>query len=95
MSDTPSRERLKKIVSSICEQQDKMVRTEGMNKELNHSVAAWLEPLKTPIYFLWEFLGYGDFPHKRMQQYWLSSLRLHRPIISRSALCRLRTVISP
>ena len=75
MDEAPSKEQLKVLVASICEQQDKMLRTLGMTRALNRSVAAKLEPLKTPIYALWEHLGYGDFPHNRTQRYWLSSFR--------------------
>lgn len=75
MDETPSKELLKALVSSICEQQDKMMGTLGMTRDLNRSVAAKLEPLKTPIYFLWEHLGYGDFPQNRTQRHWLSSFR--------------------
>ena len=75
MDEAPSEEQLKILVASICEQQDKMVRTLGMTRDLNRSVAAKLEPLKTPIYALWEHFGYGDFPHNRTQRHWLSSFR--------------------
>ena len=75
MDEAPNREQLKALVSSICEQQDKMVKTLGMTRDLNRSVAAKLEPLKTPIYFLWEFLGYGDFPQNRTQFHWFSSFK--------------------
>lgn len=70
-----NRERLISLVTSINEQQDKMVRTLGMTRDLNRAVASNLEPLKTPIYFLWDQLGYGDFPKNRTQRYWLSSFR--------------------
>ncbi len=79
MEEAPSREQLKVLVSSINEQQDKMVRTLGMTRDLNRSFAAELEPLKTPIYFLWEFLGYGEFPNNRTQRYLLSSFRASPP----------------
>lgn len=75
MNEAPSKEQLKVLVAAICEQQDKMVRTLGMTRDLNRSVAAKLEPLKTPIYVLWEYLGYGDFPQNRTQRHWLSSFR--------------------
>ena len=73
MLTEPSGERLKELVNSICDHQEKMVRTLGMTSEQNRSIAAKLEPLKTPIYFLWEFLGYGDFPNNKTQRRWLSS----------------------
>lgn len=69
------RERLISLVTSINEQQDKMVRTLGMTRDLNRAVASKLEPLKTPIYFLWEHMGYGDFPQNKSQRHWLSSFR--------------------
>ena len=75
MDEAPSKEQLKALVSSICEQQDKMVKTLGMTRDLNRSIAAKLEPLKTPIYVLWEHLGYGVFPQNRTQRLWLSSFR--------------------
>ena len=46
-----------------------------MTRDLNRSVAAKLEPLKTPIYVIWEHQGYGDFPQNRTQRHWLSSFR--------------------
>ncbi len=73
MATEPSGERLMELVNLICDQQEKMVKSLGMTKEQNSSIAAKLEPLKTPIYFLWEFLGYGDFPNNKTQRRWLSS----------------------
>ena len=73
MATEPSGERLMELVNSICDLQEKMVRMLGMTREQNSSIAAKLEPLKTPIYFLWEFLGYGDFPNNKTQHHWLSS----------------------
>ncbi len=79
MDEAPSKEQLKVLVASICEQQDKMVRTLGMTRDLNRSVAAKLEPLKTPIYVIWEHLGYGDFPQSRVQHQWLASFKASPP----------------
>lgn len=77
--DELSNERLKELVCAICEQQDKMIKTQGMTREQNRAFAAKLEPLKTPIYFVWEKLGYGDFPQSRTQRIWLSSFRTSPP----------------
>ena len=46
-----------------------------MSREMNASIAAELEPLKTPIYVLRQILGYADFPQSRMQAYWLASFK--------------------
>ncbi len=75
MDETPSNERLKELVTSICEEQDKLMRVKGMSREMNASIAAKLEPLKTPIYVLRQILGYADFPQSRMQAYWLASFK--------------------
>ena len=73
MSFTPSREWLKELVCLICEQQDKMVSTLGMTRDLNRSFAAEQAPLKTPIYFLREFFGKCDIPNNRAQRHRHSS----------------------
>ena len=75
MDETPSNERLKELVTSICEEQDKLMRVKGMSREMNASIAAKLEPLKTPIYVLRQILGYADFPQSRVQAYWLASFK--------------------
>ena len=75
MDETPSNERLKELVTSICEEQDKLMRVKGMSKEMNASIAAKQEPLKTPIYVLRQILGYADFPRSRVQAYWVASFK--------------------
>lgn len=79
MDETPSNERLKELVTSICEEQDKLMRVKGMSREMNTSIAAKLEPLKTPIYILRQMLGYADFPKGRVQAYWLASFKTSSP----------------
>ncbi len=79
MEKLPSREQLKGLVTSICEEQEKIRRVIGPPKESLQSQAAKLEALKTPIYFVWDMLGYGDFPQSRTQRVWLSSFRTSPP----------------
>lgn len=55
------------------------MRVKGMSREMNASIAAKLEPLKTPIYVLRQMLGCADFPQSRVQTYWLSSFRTSPP----------------
>ncbi len=91
MNEAPSREHLKELVDSICDQQDKMVRTLGMSREINRSAAAELEPLKTPIYFVWEMLGYGDFPQSRVQRVWLASFKTSPPDYLSECIMQLKS----
>lgn len=79
MDETPSNERLKELVTSICEEQEKLMRVKGMSREMNTSIAAKLEPLKTPIYVLRQMLGYADYPQGRVPAYWLASFKTSPP----------------
>ena len=79
MDEAPSNERLKELVTSICEEQEKLMRVKGMSREMNASIAAKLEPLKTPIYVLRQMLGYADYPQGRVQAYWLASFKTSPP----------------
>lgn len=79
MEEAPSRDQLKSLIESICEEQEKIRRVIGPPKSSLQSQAANLEALKTPIYFVWEMLGYGDFPQSRTQRFWLSSFKTSPP----------------
>ena len=77
--DAPSRERLKALLVSIRDEQNKLMARRGMSRQLNASFAVKLEPLKTPIYIMWQYLGYGDFPDSKEQRIWLSSFKTSPP----------------
>lgn len=77
--EAPSREQLKALLVTIRDEQVKIRNVIGPPKAFQQSLAVKLEPLKTPIYILWEYLGYGDFPHNRTQRHWLSSFRSSPP----------------
>ena len=79
MEETPKRELLKSLIVKICEEQEKILRIIGPPKSSLQSHAANLEALKTPIYFVWEMLGYGDFPQSRVQHQWLASFKTSPP----------------
>ncbi len=79
MNSAPGRERLKDLLVSICDEQNRLMARRGMSKELNVSFAVKLEPLKTPIYVMWQYLGYGDFPNNKEQRIWLSSFKTSPP----------------
>ena len=75
MKNQACRERLMELVSLICENQEKILSVIGPPKSSLQSQAAKLEALKTPIFFVWEMLRYGDFPQSRTQRVWLSSFK--------------------
>ena len=77
--DAPSRERLKVLLVSIRDEQNKLMARRGMSRELNASFAVKLEPLKTPIYVMWKYLAYGDFPDSKVQRQWLASFKTSPP----------------
>lgn len=79
MIKAPSNERLMELVTSICEEQSKLMRVKGMSREMNASIATKLEPLKTPIYVLRQMLGYADYPKGRVPAYWLASFKTSPP----------------
>lgn len=79
MASEQCRERLNNLVTSICEEQEKLMRVKGMSREMNASIASKLEPLKTPIYVLRQMLGYADYPKGRVQAYWLASFKASPP----------------
>lgn len=77
--EAPSREQLKALLISIREEQNRLMARRGMSRELNASFAVKLEPLKTPIYIMWQYLDYGDFPDSKEQRIWLSSFKTSPP----------------
>jgi len=77
--EAPSKEQLKSLLVSIHDEQNRLMARRGMSRELNASFAVKLEPLKTPIYVMWQYLGYGDFPDSKEQRIWLSSFKTSPP----------------
>ena len=75
MEGAPSREQLNELVNSLCELQGRILSVVGPPKHYQQSLAANVEPLKTPIYILRQLLGYGDFPQSRVQHQWLASYK--------------------
>lgn len=75
MNEVPSNEQLVELVNSLCELQARIVKQIGPPTHFLQSQAASVEPLKTPIYFLRQMLGYADFPQSRVQHQWLASYK--------------------
>lgn len=79
MDEAPSKEQLNELVNSLCELQGRILSVVGPPKHYQQSLAASVEPLKTPIYFLRQMLGYADFPQSRVQHQWLASFKALPP----------------
>jgi hypothetical protein len=79
MDEAPSKEQLNELVNSLCELQGRILSVVGPPKHYQQSLAASVEPLKTPIYVLRQLLGYADFPQSRLQHQWLASFKTSPP----------------
>ena len=79
MDEAPSKEQLNELVNSLCELQGRILSVVGPPKHYQQSLAASVEPLKTPIYVLRQLLGYADFPQGRVQHQWLASFKASPP----------------
>lgn len=56
--DHPTQSDLKSLLASIEEVQSKILQTLGPNEQIKKGLVAELEPLKAPVFFLWELPGY-------------------------------------
>lgn len=95
MDCAPSRERLKALLVSIRDEQNRLMARRGMSRELNTSFAEKLEPLKTPIYVMWQYLGYGDFPDSKEQRIWLSSFKTSPPEFLSECIMQIKSCEIP
>ena len=93
--EVPSREKIKSLLNAISDEQNRIMARRGMSKELNASFAVKLEPLKTPIYVMWQFLGYGDFPDSKEQRIWLSSFKTSPPEYFSECIMQIKTCEIP
>ena len=75
MDEAPSKEQLNELVNSLCELQGRILSVVGPPKHYQQSLAASVEPLKTPIFVLRQLLGYADFQQSRVQHQWLASFK--------------------
>ena len=75
-NDFPSKQQLILLVNSLCEIQDRILPQWGMANDFQRATAAKLEPLKAPMFVLWERLGYGsptDLSPRGVDRYALAS----------------------
>lgn len=95
MNNAPSREHLKSLLVSIHDEQNRLIARCGMSREQNAFFSVKLEPLKTPIYVLWQFLGYGDFPDSKEQRIWLSSFKTSPPEYLSECIMQIKSCEMP
>lgn len=93
--EAPSRERLKALLVLIRDEQNRLMARLGMSRELNASFAVKLEPLKTPFYVMWQYLGYGDFPDSKEQRIWLSSFKTSPPEYLSECIMQIKSCEMP
>ncbi|MBQ7490339.1 MAG: hypothetical protein IJT51_07470 [Bacteroidales bacterium] len=78
MVEMPSKQQLILLVNSLCQIQDKISPPNGVKDDLKRSISAKFEPLKAPLFFVWELLGYGsasDLSHRGVDRYALASCK--------------------
>ena len=60
MNEYPSKQQLILLVNPLCEIQDRILSLRGMPDYIQRPIADKVEPLKAPMFFVWERLGYGS-----------------------------------
>ena len=93
--EVPSREKIKSLLNAISDEQNRIMARRGMSKELYASFAVKLEPLKTPIYVMWQYLGYGNFPDNKEQRIWLSSFKTSPPEYLSECIMQIKSCEMP
>lgn len=82
MDEMPSSEQLILLVNSLCEIQDRIMSVKGMPKYIQQPIADKVEPLKAPMFFVWERLGYGsptELSPRGIKGYWMASFNTSPP----------------
>ena len=95
MDSAPSRERLNALLVSIRDVQVKIRNVIGPPKAFQQSLAMKLEPLKTPIYVMWQYLGSGDFPDSKEQRIWLASFKTSPPEYLSECIMQIKSCEMP
>ena len=98
MDEYPNKEQLILLVNSLCELQDKILSVKGMPDYIQRPKADKVEPLKAPMFFVWERLGYGSptaLSPRGINGYWLASFRTSPPDFLSECIQQLRTLEIP
>lgn len=80
--EMPNKQQLILLVNSLCKLQDKILSVKGMPKHIQQPIADKVEPLKAPMFFLWEKLGYGsptELSARSINGYWMASFHTSPP----------------
>ena len=98
MDEAPTREQLISLVESLCEIQDRILPQWGKASEIQRNIATKFEPLKAPMFYLWERLGYGDttdLSSRGIDRYWLASCNASPLQFMAECVRKLRTFDIP
>ena len=98
MDEYPSRQRLILLVNSLCELQDKILSVKGMPDYIQRPIADKVEPLKAPMFFVWERLGYGspaELSPRGIKGYWMASFNTSPPDFLSECIQQLRSLEIP
>ena len=98
MDEMPSKQQLILLVNSLCEIQDRILSVSGMPDYIQRPIADKVEPLKAPMFFVWERLGYGsptDLSPRGIKGYWMASFNTSPPDYLSECIQQLRSFEIP
>ena len=98
MNEYPSKQQLILLVNPLCEIQDRILSVKGMPKYIQQPIADKVEPLKAPMFFVWERLGYGsptDLSPRVITGYWMASFNTSPPDFLSECIQQLRSFEIP
>ena len=98
MEEMPNKQQLILLVNSLCEIQDRILSVKGMPDYIQRPIAEKVEPLKAPIFFVWDRLGYGsptDLSPRGVKSHWLASFNTSPSEFLSECLQQLRTCEIP
>ena len=98
MNEMPSKQQLILLVNSLCKLQDRILPTRGRPTDFQRTTAAKFEPLKAPMFFLWERLGYGspsELSPRGISGHWMGSFNTSPPDFLSECIRLLRTFEIP
>ena len=98
MDEMPSKQQLILLVNSLCEIQDRILSVRGMPDYIQRPIADKVEPLKAPMFFVWERLGYGsptDLSPRGIKGYWMASFNTSPPDYLSECIQQLRSFEIP
>ena len=94
MDEYPSKQQLILLVNSLCEIQDRILSVKGMPDYIQRPIADKVEPLKAPMFFVWNKLGYGshtDLSPRGIKAYWMASFNTSPPDFLSECIQQLRS----